>query len=86
MLAVERLLSTARVAGRFSIIQWRAEPLHIGTYRRFVTEVKSMEERINGRFGGGGYLPIILKIKQHTTMPLSTNITGPRIWASYSSA
>jgi len=66
-MAVERLLELQpEWRGRFSFIQVAAPSRSsIGSYREFETEVRSMAERINGRFGGGGYLPIILKIEHH---------------------
>ncbi len=66
-MAVERLLELQpEWRGRFSFIQVAAPSRSsIGRYREFETEVRSMAERINGRFGGGGYLPIILKIEHH---------------------
>jgi len=66
-MAVERLLELQpEWRGRFSFIQVAAPSRSsIGSYREFETEVRSMAARINGRFGGGGYLPIILKIEHH---------------------
>ncbi|HOI15761.1 MAG TPA: trehalose-6-phosphate synthase, partial [Geobacteraceae bacterium] len=66
-MAVERLLELQpEWRGRFSFIQVAAPSRSsIGQYKEFDAQVRSLAERINGRFGADGYPAIILKIEHH---------------------
>lgn len=65
--AVERLLELQpKWIGRFSFVQLAAPSRSsIDAYQQFDSEVRSVAQQINTRFGKDGYLPIILKIVHH---------------------
>ncbi len=65
--AIERLLELEPVwIGRFSFVQIAAPTrTSIGEYQQYEAHVRALAAEINGRFGRGGYLPIILKIEHH---------------------
>jgi trehalose 6-phosphate synthase len=70
---VERFLAVQRFLemrpdwiGKFSFIQIAAPSRSaIEEYREFEVRVRDLAGRINGRFGGGGAPPIILKVEHH---------------------
>lgn len=66
-LAVERLFELdPQWIGKFSFIQIAAPSRSsIDEYQRFESDVRKLADKINQRFGSGGYLPIILKIEHH---------------------
>ncbi len=65
--AVERMLEDhPALAGRFSLIQVAAPSRSsLDEYQNFEARVRALAERINQRFGAGGYLPILLKVEHH---------------------
>ena len=65
--AVERLLELEpRWVGQFSFVQVAAPSRSsIDEYQNLDRRVRAEAERINQRFGKGGYQPIILKIEHH---------------------
>lgn len=66
-MAVERLFEThPEWIGKFSFIQIAAPSRSsIEQYQNFEAEVRATASRINERFGGAGYSPIILKVQHH---------------------
>ena len=66
-MAVERLLEIEpRWVGKFSFVQIAAPSRSsIDEYQGFEARVRALAQRINRRFGGGGYQPIILKVEHH---------------------
>jgi trehalose 6-phosphate synthase len=67
LLAVERLLeSSPRLRGRFTFAQLAAPSrTAIGRYRELNDAVEQLAERINRRFGSGGYRPVVLLRRHH---------------------
>jgi trehalose 6-phosphate synthase len=65
--AVERLLELQpEWIGKFSFVQAAAPSRStIHEYQDFDARVRALADRINARFGGGGYEPIVLKVEQH---------------------
>jgi trehalose-6-phosphate synthase len=65
--AVERLLELQpQWVGKFSFIQIAAPSRSsIPEYESLEVQVRNLAGRINGRFTGGGSLPIILKVEHH---------------------
>jgi trehalose 6-phosphate synthase len=65
--AIERLLELEpRWVGQFSFVQVAAPSRSsIDEYQHLDERVRSLAARINERFGGPGYQPIILKIEHH---------------------
>ena len=65
--AVERLLEKhPEWIGRFSFVQVAAPSRSsLDEYRLFQERIHAVAERINGRFGGDGYLPVHLLATQH---------------------
>ncbi len=66
-LAVERLLEQhSEWIGHFTFIQIAAPSRSsIDQYQHFESDVKSLANKVNKRFGKDGYQPIILKIEHH---------------------
>lgn len=66
-LAVERLFELKpQWIGKFTFIQIAAPSRSsIDQYQHFEADVRSLCNRINNKYGQGGYLPIILKIEHH---------------------
>jgi trehalose 6-phosphate synthase len=66
-LAVERLLERRpEWVGRFSFLQIAAPSRSsIEQYQQFEREVRLTADRVNSRFGGDGYRPILLQIEHH---------------------
>ena len=66
-MAVERLLELEpRWVGKFSFVQAAAPSRSsIDEYRNLEARVRALAERINRRFGSGGYQPIVLRIEHH---------------------
>jgi len=66
-MAVERLLELEpRWVGKFSFVQAAAPSRSsIDEYQNLEARVRSLAERINKRFGSGGYQPIVLRIEHH---------------------
>jgi trehalose 6-phosphate synthase len=67
LLAVERLLERSpALRGRFTFVQLAAPSRSvIERYRALAEAVESLAERINRRFGAGGYRPIVLLRSHH---------------------
>jgi len=67
LLAVERLLERFPVfRGRFTFVQLAAPSRTlIERYRRLNDEVERVAARVNGRFGEGSYLPVVLRRCHH---------------------
>ncbi len=65
--AVERLLELQpEWIGKFSFIQAAAPSRStIHEYQDFDARVRALADKINERFGRGGYEPIVLKVEQH---------------------
>jgi trehalose 6-phosphate synthase len=66
-MAVERLLEMEpQWVGKFSFVQIAAPSRSsIDEYQDFEARVRALAQRINRRFGGAGYQPIILKVEHH---------------------
>ena len=66
-MAIERLMEfKPEWIGRFTFVQIGAPSRSaIDEYRRFEEEVKAQSERINARFGRGGWRPIVLRAHHH---------------------
>jgi trehalose 6-phosphate synthase len=67
MLAVERLLERfPRFRGRFTFVQLAAPSrVAIERYRQYNESVEALAARINQRFGGGAYRPVVLLRTHH---------------------
>jgi len=65
--AVERLLEKRpEFVGRFVFVQVAAPTRSVlDEYRHFQTRVQSLADRINARFGGEGYTPVVLLAEHH---------------------
>ncbi|MBK4736569.1 trehalose-6-phosphate synthase [Noviherbaspirillum sp. DKR-6] len=65
--AVERMLERyPEMVGRFTFVQIAAPSRSsLDEYQNFEARVRSLVQRINVRFGSGGYLPIVLKAEHH---------------------
>ena len=60
------------MVGRFTLIQIAAPSRSsLEEYQHFDARVRSLVQRINTRFGSGGYLPIILKAEQHNSQQVN---------------
>lgn len=67
--AVERLLELhPSMAGRFTLVQIAAPSRSsLEEYHNFEGRVRALAQRINERFSGSAYPPIVLKIEHHNT-------------------
>ncbi len=68
LLGVERFLEKyPQYQGRFTFVQIGAPSRsNIPRYRDFVAEVEATAERINRRFHGGRWQPVVLRLRHHT--------------------
>lgn len=66
--AVELLLTEhPELVGRFVFVQLAAPSrTHIRTYRMFISELEDAVTRVNRKFGGEGYLPIIFELQSYS--------------------
>ena len=67
--AVERMLDMhPAMAGRFTLVQIAAPSRSsLDEYQNFEAQVRTLVQRINERFSGSSYPPIVLKIEHHNT-------------------
>ncbi|HVL75036.1 MAG TPA: trehalose-6-phosphate synthase [Noviherbaspirillum sp.] len=65
--AVERMLELyPGLVGRFSLVQIAAPTRSsLDEYQNFEARVRALVQRVNSRFGGGAYQPVILKAEHH---------------------
>ena len=73
--AVERMLELyPQMVGRFTLVQIAAPSRSsLSEYQNFDTQVRLLVQRINERFAGSPYPPIILKVEHHGTDEVNRN-------------